>query len=392
MMLFSRYLTLVIILLAHQGFAQSAKLKEARQLQSKKDYENSLRILKEELIQNSEDGGTWFTYAEVQYALSQRLLSNDDRRLAFQEAIIGYQKTIEYQDDLSRIYAVAKTQLQEIPPQLLDEGIQFYSAKSYEEAVEKFSFANIAQPKDTVALIYGVSAANQGQLYEEAYSFYEKLIDIKPKEQYYQNMFIIQKERMGNTEKALLIIDQAKEDFPENYSFKKYEIDLFIILNRKAEALELLMALTNEYPNNMGLLLNKAMLLDEGFKARKDQLDSVHYDQEMELIVDAYTAVLAISPRHPLANFNMALLYSDHANHIVKELNGMNAASFATNVEAYKENMNNALVLASQYMEAAKKSQPKNLNILKALKLFYDRLEWTEKSDAIQEEIIAISG
>lgn len=68
----------------------------------------------------------------------------------------------------------------------------------------------------------------------------------------------------------------------------------------------------------------------------------------------------------------------------------MNSASFAASSAKHQADAKLALEKATAYMEAAKQAQPKNINILNALKLFYDRLELKEKSAAIQKEIAAL--
>lgn len=47
---------------------------------------------------------------------------------------------------------------------------------------------------------------------------------------------------------------------------------------------------------------------------------------------------------------------------------------------------------ATRYMESAKISQPKNLSILNALKLFYDKVGMHDKHASIIQEIEALKG
>lgn len=306
------------------------------------------------------------------------------------EAMKGYENAKTYLDRTSRMFAVASKRLSDTPVLLMDKGIQYYNEREFEQSVEQFEYAHIAMPKDTVSLIYGVSAANQGQLYESAYSFYEELTKIRPKPAYYQNMYVLQKQNLGDNEKALQLIQQAQNDFPENYSFQKYEVDLLIKMNRKDEALELLNTLESFYPNNMAIVLNKSSLMDEAFKTNRAELDSVQLIMAEAELISAYEKVLDLSPRHPLVNFNLAAIYSEKSNDLIRELNGMNSASFAASSAKHQADAKLALEKATAYMEAAKQAQPKNINILNALKLFYDRLELKEKSAAIQKEIAAL--
>ena len=380
----------LLCLMQAVAFGQTDELVAARKLQASGNFQKALDILNSELARDPEDGGAWFTYAQVQYALFEQSEATDERVAALKEVIRGYEQTIRFQDSESRPYAVARSSLIALQPKFLDDGIKLYNSRSYEAAVQQFTFAHIAEPTDTVALIYGVNAANQGQYFEDAYGFYDKLNQIKPKATYYQNMYTLQKERLKDVEKALATLKVAQSNFPDNYTFQKYEIDLLIEMNRKDEALVLLTSLAKVYPANMSIVLNRTLLLDEAFKKNKNQLDSAQFGESVDRLISSYKDVLALSPRNLLANFNLAVLYSDKANTYIKALNGMNASGFALYNEAYQEKSKEALKEAVLYMEAARNSQPKNLNILNALKLFYDKLDMDEKREAIEQQIQAL--
>lgn len=158
-------------------------------------------------------------------------------------------------------------------------------------------------------------------------------------------------------------------------------------MNRKDEALSLLTQLAKEQPNNLSLLVNKALLLDESYKKNKSQLDSTGLAQALEELITSYESILSLSPRNPLANFNLAVVYSEKANTYVKALNGMNSSGFALYSDSYQAKSKEALEKAVSYLEAAKSSQPKNLNILNALQLFYEKLSRDAERAAIEQEI-----
>ena len=160
--------------------SQSDELVKARKLQAANEFEEALTLLNSILADDPKDGGAWFTYAQVNYALFEKGNDLNQRSEALKEVIRGFNQSLLYQDSESRPYAVAKSTLIALQPKFLDNGIRQYNNRSYEAAVVQFTFAHIAEPSDTVALIYGVNAANQGQYFDAAYGFYEQLNTIKP--------------------------------------------------------------------------------------------------------------------------------------------------------------------------------------------------------------------
>ena len=167
-------------------------------------------------------------------------------------------------------------------------------------------------------------------------------------------------------------------------------MDLLISLNKNSEALNLIDELIIDNPKNLALVLNRALLTDKAFKAEKNQLDSAAQIKEIETLIQLYQEVLTLSPRNPLANFNLAVVYSEKANFFVKEINRMGPGLSIAQQENSQKASKSALLDATRYMEVAKATQPANMNILNALRLFYDKLGLSEKKDAIDLEIQAL--
>lgn len=374
--------------------AQSTALIEARKLQVAKDYTRAAKILKNELLSNKKDGGVWFTYAQVQFARSQSSSITDleDKKMIMHEAIEAYEKSLLYLDANTRPYAVARTELNEIYPRFIEEGVNYLNRGSYQEAIEKFQFAHLSAPEDTVSLIYGVNTAKRAERPIDAIYFYQELIEVNPKPNYYQSLYLTFNEELNDHEKALKVLEEAQKAYPSNYSFQKYEIDLLMANDQMDEVSALFNELSDRYSNNISFLLEKSQFLDQNLKKNRSVLDSARLESLRFDLIQTYEDIISISENHPLANFNLAVIYSEKSNEYIQTLNNMSAENYGIYSHEFIEKSTEALNMATEYMEAAKVSQPKNLNILNALKLFYDKLNKTEQRDAVIKEIEALKG
>ena len=118
------------------SFAQSARLKEARSLQAANKLDEALEILKDEINSNPEDGGAWFTYAEIQMAQFEVSQNKSNKTAALKEAMKGYENAKTYLDRTARMFAVASKRLSDTPVLLMDKGIQYYNEREFEQSVE----------------------------------------------------------------------------------------------------------------------------------------------------------------------------------------------------------------------------------------------------------------
>ena len=385
-------LTFFLFMVAVAVYGQSKSLVEARTLQAEGKYEKAL-ALADQLVKSegAEDGGAWYTYAEISRTLYQQTQDFKLRSAYLASAVRGYHKTLEYQAPGTRIYLSAGQSLGKMHQDLIQTGVQFYRDGSYDQALEAFENAVIIIPQDSTVLTYAANAAVQGKHYDKALNNYRKLILLKPKESIYQNMISIQRDLQKDLEGALTTIREARETFPGVDSFGRYELDILLLSKQNNKALMLLDELLREDPDDIPMNLRRAVLLDEQAKTLKASGDSTPFKQAERATELAYLKTIALSPDNLVANFNLAMFYNDQANTYYHAINTMSNDEYQANAKTYEEKALELIGKALPLMENASRKSPKDLNILKALEVYYDRLSMGDEKRAIQARIKALS-
>lgn len=370
--------------------AQSKGLIEARTLQAEGKLEEALTVIKN-LVANegAEDGGAWYTFAEVSRALFSQTEDFEQQSVHMTNAVKGYQETLKYQPQGTRIYLSADQSLSKMYQDLIRLGVQYYQKEAYDQALQAFENAVIIEPGDSTVITYAANAAVQGKYYDKALNNYRKLIALKPKESVYQNMISIQRDLQKDLEGALTTIEGAMSDFPDVISFGRYKLDVLLLSKQNEQALELLDQLLEKTPDDVPMNLRKAVLLDEKNKELKSdpEIDSLQLAKNALEVESAYLKTLELSPGNLVANFNLAMFYNDQANYYYSSINKMSNDEYIANAKTYEEKALALIRKALPYMEAASRKNPKDINILKTLEAYYDRLSMGDKKRAIQAKI-----
>ncbi len=105
-----------------------------------------------------------------------------------------------------------------------------------------------------------------------------------------------QTERSGDRERALALVDRAREADPENRGAERARVDLLVRMGRHDEARRTLVALAAHDPERAFELWLEVAELDQG--ARKQPLDAV----------EAYRRASALRPAHPLPKLQLVQL------------------------------------------------------------------------------------
>ena len=142
---------------------------------------------------------------------------------------------------------------------------------NYERAYNSFMLSLRVNPSDTLGLLYGGFVAEQLKKYEEALSYYSKLIDMNTLNSknsntifqnsiniYYQNCELFSECEDFN--KSLSLITKAKDLFPENNYYPSVEINIAMRLNKVDEARTKIDQQLQSDPDNANLHFNRAVL------------------------------------------------------------------------------------------------------------------------------------
>jgi tetratricopeptide (TPR) repeat protein len=212
---------------------------------------------------------------------------------------------------------------------------------------------------------------------------------MRPKESVYQSMISIQRDLQQDFSAALITIEEANENFPNSPVFDRYKLDIYLLAKDNDKALELISKILVNDPDNSQLSLRRAVLHDERIKEIKatDPLDSIALQNELALSEEAYLKTLSIAADNLVANFNLSMLYNDQANGYYLAINSMTNDEYKANAEDYEAKALALIEKALPRMEAAAKKDTTDLNILRTLESYYDRLNMGDQKRAIQEKI-----
>lgn len=390
---FKPLLFIFLFLLSSLAFGQKAYLIKARELQSEGSLTEALAAV-EEVLQDKDTtgiGGAWFTYAEIHKTLFLESVDQDRQEFHLKSALAGYEKTKLFQPQKTRIYLMADQVQVQLYDDLLRKGTGLFQQQEFEASATAFEQASLVDPKDSIVLQYAASISMQGELYERAVNNYKKLALITPKVSLYQSIIGIQKDRMKNDSLALISIKEARKAYPNQYEFKRYELDIYLKTNDQANAKQLLQQLLQEYPNNAQFALRLAVINDQLYKEllQEEQDSTILANSFMEVVED-YKSALALNAKDITGNFNLAMLYTQNANQFYKAINEFTLTEYKLKSKSYEAMANEQLALALPYIEAAHAIQPKSPDILRSLRNYYDGLDKPDQKREIEAKMKAL--
>lgn len=371
--------------------AQGTGLIEARTLQAEGKLIEALDVIRKavETDEFKQNGGAWYTYAEINRTLFKNEPAGEVKSSYLKGAITGYQMTQKYPSSNVRINLSADQSIEQIYQELIQNGAAWYQQQEYQAALEAFESAIIIEPQDVTIITYAANSAVQAKLYPRALDNFKKLQEINPKESIYQSMISIQRDLQKDFPAAINTIEEAKLKFPDSPVFDRYKLDIYLLEKDNEKAIDLLSEMLIKNPENDQLALRKAVLHDERIKEIKaaEPIDSLALEKELKLSEEAYLKTLSISSDNLVANFNLSMLYNDQANSYYMAINKMTNDEYKANAEAYEEKALDFIKKALPRMEAASKKDTTDLNILRTLESYYDRLSMGDQKRAIQVKI-----
>jgi len=381
----------IFLIMSFSALAQGTGLIEARTLQAEGKLSEALVVIKKVVKTNEfkEDGGAWYTYAEINKALFKNEPAGTIKSTYLSDAILGYQMTQKYPSNNVRINLSADQSIEQIFQELIQNGAQWYQQQDYQSALEAFENAVIISPNDSTVITYAANAAVQAKLYDKALANFQKLQDMRPKESIYQSMISIQRDLQKDFPSALVTIDKAKSDFPNSPVFDRYKLDIYLLSDENEKAIDLITEILKTDTDNDQLALRRAVLYDDRIKELKAETvtDSLALRNAIAKSEEAYLKVLAISPDNLVANFNLSMLYNDQANSYYLAINNMTNDEYKANAESYEEIALDFIRKALPRMEAASRKDTTDLNILRTLETYYDRLSMGDQKRAVQKKL-----
>jgi tetratricopeptide (TPR) repeat protein len=319
-----------------------------------------------------EKGKTWYTKGLVYGAIafSQDTTVTKLAPNALQEAVAAYQKAKTLLKEGSMYYKKSDEDLDNLWNQAINEGAVFYQDGNYGSAYRHFVNATKVRPQDTTAYIYAGYSALQNKQYDDAIANFTTLVDLNyNKPEVYTTLIALHRSHERNDEKALEVVQVARQRFPENKEIKKEEINLLIVTKKIEVAKSKLENAIKEDPNNAVMYYNLAFLyeqLNDKDNARKN-----------------YALALEKDPNYFEASFNLGASYYNAAAEALKKADDMDFKTYQKEGKKLEAQAKDLFNQALPSLEQARKIRPNDEDVLRTLQVIYTRLNMKDKASEV---------
>lgn len=285
----------------------------------------------------------------------------------------------------------------------LNKGVKEYGNKQYDLAYKSFDFYRTVLPDDTNAIYYTGIAAGNAKLWDAAISNYQKLLttNYSAKQRTYQDLsgFYLFK---GDTAGAIKVMDEALAKYPNDPVLNKRSIEISLQAGKKDDVLNKIEATIARDPKNKTLYYYAGVTYsqvadDVSKKAAKEKdptalaaLNKSKADYQAKA-VEAYKKALEIDPDYYQANFSLGYIL------IAPALEAFNAANKLPvnkqkEYDAAMAQANTMMDAAKPYIQKAVDLNPKSVDALNNLKIYYLGKKDMVNANAIKKQIDALNG
>ncbi|HLT82539.1 MAG TPA: tetratricopeptide repeat protein [Cyclobacteriaceae bacterium] len=381
-----RVLLLLVVLIPAVAFAQkkpninralnafkAGKLDEAKQIiDAATTYEKTM-----------DKGDTWY-YRGLIYAAIDTSSNEAYKSLApdaFDVALESFDKAEQMSDGKSEYNIIGANGLPILKPQQMEiwastyinMGATQYQQDDLEGALENFEKTSKILPDDTTAYFYSAIVANSLEKYDVSYDKFRAYIDkggTSPDA--YSMMLNLLNGPLDNKEKALELVREARQKFPDHADFGKVEIGTLIDMGKIEEAKTGLEEAVKKEPDN------KILHFYLGYV--NSSLGN------SEAAIKSYEEALRIDPNYFDAQLLVAKEMYKPAEKIKREMAnlGISAADRKKKLELDSQ-LVEKLKLALPYWEKAEKMNPTETEVLDALSSIYGDLGMTAQAQRIEQ-------
>jgi len=321
---------------------------------------------------------TWYTKGEVYEAIafSDEPSYQSMQDEALNEAVDAYNKA-KSMDEGGSYDGLSAIKIDNMWGNMINKGAEAYNQEDYESALSYFGKSAVLKPEDTTAYYYAGIAAQQYEKFDVALENYYKLVDLDyHNEDIYSSIIYLERSHNNDNEKALEVIEQARQHFPDNEALRKEEINLLIITEQTDEAKGKLEAAIQEEPDNANLYYNLAYINEQ--------------TGDNEGAVANYQKAIEVDPDYFDATFNLAVYHYNQAAEILKEANEMDLRTYQKEGKAIEDKAREEFAKALPYLEKSHEIDPQDRVVLETLQTVYVQMKMNDKAEAVNTKIEAL--
>lgn len=325
----------------------------------------------------------WFTKGKIYKALylddSTAFKDLVDKEEALKVTMEAFKKVKAMEKESSSYVIFTDQEVNVLYGTIVNKGAEAYNEDDLEGAYKIFMTVLIVQPGDTTALMYGGYAAQQAEMYDEAIACFQTLADNGDANiDAYKSMIYLYRTEKEDMESVLRVVDQGLEAFPQNSLLTQEKITSLIIMEREEEAKAELETAINDDPTNSLYYYFLGYLYDS--------------QEDTDNAMEQYKKAIELNPEYYEANYNLGVVYYNEAREIISELNAMTLADWEKKEVEYTDRAAKYFREALPYFEKAVEINDEELQLLETLAGVYLRLRMTEKGEALDKKIKALTG
>jgi tetratricopeptide (TPR) repeat protein len=382
------------LLSAHIGLAQRGAVTTAKlNLDSGKldvaqsNIDNAIKHDK-----TKDDPKTWY-YRGMVYESMLTSPLEPYRKLSdrpIEEAVASYRKALEL-DSKKKLVSEIQPRLDGMYNYALQNSIEAYNDKNFDKALAYNNIMEDLRPADTTVYLNKYVFAASKEDYTTARQAYEKLIEIgHDNVDIYNQLVFIARQVDKDDNRALQVVQQARQKHPNDKNLMMEEINLYIATGKIGELKGKLQEALKADPNNASLHTSLGTIyFNEAYdeKASKASRDAARANA-----IASLRKGLELDKDNLDAAYNLGVIYYNQAAEANKTLVGMDAKSQNSAKGAKVEaDIKKHLEQALPYLETAYRVNPKDPNVLQTLAKTYMRLRKNAEAEKINKEYEAVT-
>lgn len=284
----------------------------------------------------------------------------------------------------------------------INKGIKEYGEKKYDMAYKSFDAYRTIFPEDTTAIYYTALAAANAKMWDPAIANYSKLVTTgySKNQRTYEDLSAIYLMK-GDTAGAIKSMNEALAKFPQNAVINKRMIEINLQMGKTQEVLDKMQGTIASDPKNKTLYYYAGIAYsrvsdDASKKAAKEKdptalaaLNKTADDNRLKA-VDMFKKAVEIDPNYFAATYSLGYALISPA---IDEFNYANKlpVSKQKDYDAAMAKANSMFDEAKPYVQKAVDLNPKSVEALNTLKMYYLGKKDMVNANAIKKQVDALN-
>ena len=280
-------------------------------------------------------------------------------------------------DTKSEFKALVESAEKNLAIMMQNKGVAAFGKKDYKEAYNSFKFISDVMPTDTLFSMYTAIAAKNADMFDEAIKYYNKTIELNPKNvnlfQELSRTYMSKKD----TAAALKIIEAGRLAHPDNMGLIFDELNIYLNRGEASKQVSKIEGAIAKDPTNKTLYFVSGV----AYSANKDFVKAEN----------AYKKALELDANYSDAIYNLAIIYINRGNDYIIEANKLpNTKAAEVKYNALKKNFTDELGKSAPLLEKARELNPKDANTLTTLREVYVKLNKLDKAAEVKKAFDAL--